>query len=300
MSRGESFLFNRSTITDCLKSLQDNGWRIAMDSKKSVGVKTFWYTDMLVMPKLVTIVTTINGDGIVNAAPYSLGTPYNVVQKKPQMLLGMRKASHSCKNVIETKEFVINLPSWELMDEVMTTAQAFPKGENELLHTNLTSIPSMKVKPPSIKECSQHIECRLENIIELEAGMAFVIGNIVDIVVDEGLIALGRNERIRAIDPPIYLGDEKRKYFYFGNVGETRMIELKQPNKVKNSRAITKMPWDEEALQVIAKLPAGIVEMVIELVEDEAQKSGLNEISYDFYKGIEEQYAPKDVQERFD
>ena len=55
MSRGESFLFNRSTITDCLKSLQDNGWRIAMDSKKSVGVKTFWYTDMLVMPKLVTI-----------------------------------------------------------------------------------------------------------------------------------------------------------------------------------------------------------------------------------------------------
>jgi hypothetical protein len=49
MSREESFLFNRLTITDSLKSLQDNGWRRAMDSKKSVGVKTFWYTDMLVM-----------------------------------------------------------------------------------------------------------------------------------------------------------------------------------------------------------------------------------------------------------
>ena len=69
---------------------EENGRSIAMDSKKSVGVKTFWYTDILVIPKLVTIVTTINGDGIVNAVPYSLGTPYNLVEKKPQMLLGMQ------------------------------------------------------------------------------------------------------------------------------------------------------------------------------------------------------------------
>lgn len=271
-----------------------------MDSKKSVGVKTFWYTDILVMPKLVTIVTTINGDGIVNAAPYSLGTPYNLVEKKPQMLLGMRKASHSCKNVIETKEFVINLPSWDLMDEVMKTAKAFPRGEDELAHTSLTKVPSKKVKPPSIKECSQHIECRLENMIELEAGMAFVIGNIVDIVVDEELIKMGRGERIRAVNPPIYLGDEKRKYFYFGNVGEKRMIELQQPDRVKNPTVATKMLWDEAALKLIAKIPPSMAEMVIEMVEDEAQKKGLTEVSYDFYKDMEEQYAPKDVQERFD
>ena len=271
-----------------------------MTSKKSVGVKTFWYTDMLVMPKFVTIVTTINKDGIVNAGSYSLGTPYNLVEKNPQILLGMRKASHSCKNVRETEEFVINLPSWELMDDVMKTAIAFPKGENELLHTNLTSIPSKKVKPPSIKECSQHIECRLDTIVELEAGMAFVVGNIVDIVVDEELITVKRDERIRAINPPIYLGDERRKYFYFGTIGEVKMMELKQPAKTKNSRDIATMPWDEEALKLIAKLPGSIVEMVMEMVEDEAKKNGLTKITYEFYKNMEEQYAPKDVQERFD
>ena len=230
-----------------------------MTSKKSVGVKTFWYTDMLVIPKFVTIVTTINKDGTVNAGSYSLGTPYNVVQKNPQMLLGMRKTSHSCKNVIETKEFVINLPSGELMDEVLETAKSYPKGENELLHTNLTTVPSKKVKPPSIKECSQHIECRLDSLIELEAGMAFVVGNIVDIVVDEELIGLKRDERIRAINPPIYLGDERRKYFYFGTIGEMRMMELKQPSQIKKSRDLITMPWDEKALKLIAKLPISIV-----------------------------------------
>jgi hypothetical protein len=41
-----------------------------MGKKKSVGVSMFWYTDMIVIPEFVTIITTINKQGIVNAAPY--------------------------------------------------------------------------------------------------------------------------------------------------------------------------------------------------------------------------------------
>jgi flavin reductase (DIM6/NTAB) family NADH-FMN oxidoreductase RutF len=39
--------------------------------KKTVPIKPFWYADVVVLPKLVTIITTVNKEGIVNAAPYA-------------------------------------------------------------------------------------------------------------------------------------------------------------------------------------------------------------------------------------
>ena len=39
--------------------------------KVSVPIKTFWYSDKIIWPKTVTIVTTVNEDGVPNAAPLS-------------------------------------------------------------------------------------------------------------------------------------------------------------------------------------------------------------------------------------
>lgn len=47
-----------------------------MNEKTRIDVKMFWYTHILVLPKFVSIVTTIDKEGKINAAPYSLGTPY--------------------------------------------------------------------------------------------------------------------------------------------------------------------------------------------------------------------------------
>ena len=39
--------------------------------KKSVPIKPFWYSDKIVWPKTVTIITTVNEEGVPNAAPVS-------------------------------------------------------------------------------------------------------------------------------------------------------------------------------------------------------------------------------------
>ena len=202
-----------------------------MSEKKSIGIKMFWYTHILVIPKFVAIVTTVDKEGIVNAAPYSLGTPFNIGKKNPQIILGMRKSTHSCKNAIETGEFVVNFPSSKYIKDVMETAQFMPKEDNELDYTRFTTVPSKKVKPPSIKECSQHLECRFNDIMELDLGQSYVIGDIVDIVVDKELIKMNRLDRIRVVDPPIYLGDERKRNFYFGKIGEIEQVELNLPEK---------------------------------------------------------------------
>lgn len=270
--------------------------------KRSIPIKPFWYSDVLVLPKLVTIITTVNKHGVVNAGPYSLFVPYDVMNKRPQVMIGMRKFSHTYKNILSTGEFVVNFPSADYLDEVMETSRFYPEGKSELEHTTFTLIPSQKVKPPSLKECGQHIECQLYKNYEIDKTQAKVIGTIVAIVVNEELLAVDRGERIKKLHLPIYMGDEKRRYFYFSTVNSAEMIELKPPPRVREqeNEFTTKLAWEEEALQALNEIPSYVRAMVAEMTEDIVQKEGLNKVTYERFFNLMKEYAPKEVLDRFE
>jgi len=270
--------------------------------KKSIPIKPFWYSDILVLPKLVTIITTVNEKGVVNAGPYSLFIPYDVMNKRPQIMIGMRKFSHTYKNIVSTGQFVVHFPSAEHLDDVMETSRFYAEGVNELENTKFTPISSQKVRPPSIKECSQHIECQLYNNYEIDKTQAKVIGDIVAIVVNDDLLAVDRSERIRKLNLPIYMGDEKRKYFYFSKVSSAAMIELKPPPKAgeQENEVETKLAWEEGALQALNEIPSYVRTMVVEMTEDIVQKEGLNEVTCERFLNLMKEYAPKDVMDRFE
>jgi len=67
---------------------------------------------------------------------------------------------------METGEFVINIPTEDIIAEVLKiavlTEKIWPTGINEIKQAGLTPIPSEKVKPPRIKECIAHYECILD------------------------------------------------------------------------------------------------------------------------------------------
>ena len=271
--------------------------------KKSIPIKPFWYSDILVLPKIVTIITTLNKQGTINAAPYSLFSPYDVMTNQPQIMVGMRKFSHTYKNIIATGEFVVNFPSADYLDDIMETSRFYPEGVNELENTKCTPIPSQQVKVPSIKECNQHIECRLHEHFEIDKTQAKVIGNIAAIVVDDDLLTVGRGERIKKLNMPIYMGDEKRKYFYYGRVNTTEMIELKAPPKKEGKEeeeVVTKLPWESGALLLLNEIPSIVRTMVAEMAEDIAQKEGLTKVTHERFIKLMEEYAPKDVMDRIE
>jgi len=135
--------------------------------KKNYSHKTFWYSDILVIPKVVTIITTVNKQGIVNAAPYSLFVPYDIMHNRPQVMVGMRKFSHTYKNIVATGEFVVNFPSADHLDDVMETSRFYRDGLSELSHTRFTSIASQKVAPPSLKECRSTSNARSTKTLRL-------------------------------------------------------------------------------------------------------------------------------------
>ena len=81
-----------------------------MTEKMSLELDTMWHVDALLQVFPITIVTTIDREGRINAAPYSLVLPFCSSSKNPQMLLISNKNWHTAKNIEATGEFVLNYP----------------------------------------------------------------------------------------------------------------------------------------------------------------------------------------------
>jgi len=248
--------------------------------KKEVQIRPFWYSDAWLFPKLITIVTTLDEEGRINAAPYSHVMQYDVMHKNPRIMMGFRQDSHTFKNICATGEFVINCPSSDYLEDVMEAARFYPEGVNELEHTRFTTIPSLKVKPPSLEQCPQIMECTVDEIVKLERSSGIVFANIKAIVMDEGLEEMSREQRITAMNLPIGLGDEDRMEYYYARPSDVVHFTLKEtPRGYQAAKIKTGMEWDEESMQGLMQIPPAVREMVTTQVETYAAGKGATTVT---------------------
>lgn len=120
----------------------------------------------LLQPGRPILCTTKNSDGSNHVAPFSWINP--VSHKPPRValaLLNSPKKQQSLLNVESTGEFVVNMPGLELAEKLVECSFLTEEGENKFVRSGFTPLPSIKVKPPGIKECKAHLECRLINSI---------------------------------------------------------------------------------------------------------------------------------------
>lgn len=269
--------------------------------KKEIKIRPFWYSDIWIFPKLINIITSLDKEGRVNAAPYSFIMQYDVMHFNPQMMLGFRQDSHTFKNICETGEFVINCPGWDTLEDMMETARFWPAGVNELEHTDYTMIPSKKVKPPSIEECPQIAECTVDEIVRLKRSNGIVIANIEAIVMDEGLEEMSRPERIKAMNLPIGLGDEKRLDYYYCDASNIVMHRLKDNlDAYRGVDAKTAMKWDAGSTEALMQIPPTVRALVIDNTEQAAKEEGLDVVTLKFFRELAAEYGMDDeLLERF-
>ena len=271
--------------------------------KKEAKIRPFWYSDIWLFPKIITIITSLDTKGRVNAAPYSHIMQYDVMPKNPRMILGFRQSAHTFENILATGEFVVNCPSADYLDDMMETARFWPEGVNELEYTSFTPIPSLKVKPPSLKECPQIAECTVDQIIRLDKSSGIIIGKIEALVFDEELIDMDRDERINAMNLPVGLGDQNRKYYYHAKLNPENIImhELQEPpNAMRAMDTKTTMDWDADAMKTLMTIPPGIRKMVTENTEDWVREQGGDLVTMElFSKLAEEQGMSADFFDRF-
>jgi flavin reductase (DIM6/NTAB) family NADH-FMN oxidoreductase RutF len=116
----------------------------------------------LVVPRPIAWVTSINGEGKVNAAPFSF---FNVLGTEPP-IVGFSPGDRpdgtpkdTARNVRTTHEFVVNLVDEALAEAMNQTAASLPYGASELEHAGLTTVPSTSVRPPRIAGAPASLEC---------------------------------------------------------------------------------------------------------------------------------------------
>ncbi len=118
----------------------------------------------VISPRIAYIVTSVDKQGKVNAASFSNIT--SVSTEPERLVLAVYKDWDTLKNIRGTKEFVVNVPPKELIEQVWICGDKYagnpiPRGVNELEVADLTQIPSEKIAPPRIAECNMHLECKM-------------------------------------------------------------------------------------------------------------------------------------------
>jgi len=271
--------------------------------KKEAKIKPFWYSDIWLFPKIITIITTLDENGRINAAPYSHIMQYDVMPKNPRMIVGFRQSSHTFENILKTGEFVVNCCTADHLDDMMDTARFWPEGVNELEHTNFTPIPSKKVKPPSLEECPQIAECTVDQIIRLDKSSGIVIGKIEALVFDEELIAMDREERINAMNLPVGLGDQNRKYYYHAKLQPENIVmhELQDPpDAMRGMDTKMTLEWAPDAMKTLMTIPPGVRKMVTETTEAWVKEKGADVVTMEHFNALaEEQGMSADFFDRF-
>ena len=140
-----------------------------------------------VVPRPIALVTTISSGGAINAAPYSL---FNVMGHDPAVAM-ISVLAHpdgrlkdTANNILETKEFVINLVSEHVAEAMNITCIDAPPGTNELELAKLRIEPSVKVKPPRVSESPVAFECRFLTSLSFGPNQAIIVGQCVIAPVD--------------------------------------------------------------------------------------------------------------------
>ena len=104
-------------------------------------------------------------------------------------------------NARETGEFCFNVVTQPVWKEMVDTANAIPEEDCEFEKTGMTPIPSVRIKPPRVKEVPIQFECKLHQIIELGPNRhPLVIGEVIYMHVDPACMT-GSYIDMKKLDP---------------------------------------------------------------------------------------------------
>jgi flavin reductase (DIM6/NTAB) family NADH-FMN oxidoreductase RutF len=163
----------------------------------------------LVAPRPIGWISSQGADGSVNLAPYSF---FNAIGEAPPMLaFSSSGAKDSATFAGELHEFVWNLVTWDLREQMNETSAPLERGQSEFERAGLEMAPSRLVTPPRVAAARCAMECRVTHHLRLkdldgnETNQLLVIGQVLGVHLDESAIVDGSVD-IRLLRPVARLG----------------------------------------------------------------------------------------------
>jgi hypothetical protein len=131
-------------------------------------------------------------------------------------------------------------------------------------------------------------------------NQGIIIADILEIVMDSELVDMERGERIEKLNLPVYLGDERRRLFFYGALPRSESFDIDPvPREQEDLQYQTRLSWDPEAIEGLEQVPDFVRQIVVDTVEEAAAKDGIDRVDHALFLKLLKKYAPPDVLERF-
>ncbi|KOX15522.1 flavin reductase family protein [Nocardiopsis sp. NRRL B-16309] len=170
----------------------------------------------VVVPRPIAWVSTTSAAGVDNLAPHSFFTIACTEPPIVQFTSVGRK--DSLRNAEETGEFVVNLASEPLQEQINATGTPFPPEVGEFDRVGVGREPSAVVKPPRVAASPVALECVLHSTLCL-GDSTVVFGRVVHVALDEDVLVDGHPEVTR-LRPLARLGRNE-----WSTLGEVRAVD---------------------------------------------------------------------------
>jgi len=184
-----------------------------------------------IAPRPIAFASTIDASGNVNLSPFSY---FNVFSSNPPILIFSpsrrvrdNTTKHTLENAKETKEVVINVVNYPIVEQMSQSSIEYDKGVNEFIETGLTQVKSLLVKPPRVLESPISFECHVQDIVSLgESGGAgqLIIAKVVQIHINKNYLDKEGNIDSEKLDLVARMGGD-----WYTRANKKSMFKIPKP-----------------------------------------------------------------------
>jgi flavin reductase (DIM6/NTAB) family NADH-FMN oxidoreductase RutF len=195
-------------------------------------VEKQYYLQHVIAPRPVCFASTVDAAGNVNLSPFSFFNMFSsnppIVIFSPARRVRDNTTKHTLENIKEVPEVVINIVTYDMVQQVSLASCEFPRECNEFIKAGFTPEPATIVKPPMVKESKVKLECKVNEIKPLgnEGGAGnLVICEVLRIHIDDSLLDANKKIDQRKINHIARLGGD-----WYCVVNEANLFQVEKPN----------------------------------------------------------------------
>jgi flavin reductase (DIM6/NTAB) family NADH-FMN oxidoreductase RutF len=205
---------------------------LTLDLKNISTVDAQNFLQHAIAPRPVCFASTIDKEGNVNLSPFSFFNLFScnppIVIFSPARRVRDNTTKHSLENILEVPEVVVNIVTYDMVQQTSLSSCEFPKGTDEFLKAGFTPEPSQRIRPPRVKESPVQLECKVIEVKPLgtEGGAGnLVIAEVLLMHINESILnETGRIDQ-RKLDLVARLGGN-----WYSRANADTLFEVEKPN----------------------------------------------------------------------
>jgi flavin reductase (DIM6/NTAB) family NADH-FMN oxidoreductase RutF len=191
-----------------------------------------YYLQHVVAPRPICFASTIDSAGNVNLSPFSFFNLFSsqppVVIFSPARRVRNNTTKHTLQNVLEVPEVVINIVTYDMVQQTSLASCEYGKGVDEFVKAGFTKEPATLVKPPMVAESKAKLECRVLDVKSLgsEGGAGqLVICEVLCLHLSDDLLDKDQKIDQRKLNLVARLGGD-----WYCRVSPENLFQVAKPN----------------------------------------------------------------------